>query len=361
MKITGVTTRLVNLPLDKPIATAIHQISSVGCVCLTLESDQGVVGESYLFTINAARLKAFDEMVRGFDHVLIGRDPHFVSAIWQEIWQEINPSGQKGVTVAALSAMDTACWDLVGKIADQPLHRLFGACRDEIKTYASGGLWLSNSIEELALDAQNFVQQGFRSIKMRVGSPKLSDDIERARIVREAIGDDIELLADANQNLGVKHAIKLARELDQLNIAWLEEPVAAHDLDGHAQVTAAAPMPVASGETEYTRFGMQAMLQAKACDVLMPDLQRIGGLSEMLKVAALASAYHVPISTHIFTEHSLCIAGAAPNCISVEHMPWFSALFNETLELQNGLLQIPQRPGTGFTFNQNTLDQFALG
>ncbi len=313
MKITGLTTRLVNLPLGKPIATAIHEISSVGCVCLALESDQGVVGESYLFTINAARLKAFDEMVRGFDHVVIGRDPHFVSAIWQEIWQEINPSGQKGVTVAALSAIDTACWDLVGKIADQPLHRLFGACRDEIETYASGGLWLSNSIEELALDAQNFVQQGFTSIKMRVGSPKLSDDIQRARVVRGAIGDDIELFADANQNLSVKHAIKLAGELEQFNIAWLEEPVAAHDLDGHARVTAVAPMPVASGETEYTRFGMHAMLQAKACDVLMPDLQRIGGLSEMLKVAALASAYHVPISTHIFTEHSLFIAGAAPN------------------------------------------------
>jgi L-alanine-DL-glutamate epimerase-like enolase superfamily enzyme len=165
MKITAIETQLVNLPLAQPIATAIHHIRSVGCVLLTLKTDQGIVGESYVFTINAVRLKAFDEMIRGFSHQLLGKDLHYVGAIWQAIWSEINPTGHKGVTVSALSAIDTACWDLIGKAAEKPLHHLFGAYRDRIKTYASGGLWLSQSIDELICEAQQFIDDGFRAMK----------------------------------------------------------------------------------------------------------------------------------------------------------------------------------------------------
>ncbi|MGI9311562.1 MAG: mandelate racemase/muconate lactonizing enzyme family protein [bacterium] len=361
MKITALKTRLVNLPLARPIATAIHRIDSLGCALLTVETDQGLVGESYLFTLNAARLKSFDEMLRGFEHQLLGRDPHYVGAIWQAIWDEINPAGRKGVTIAALSTLDTACWDLIGKAADKPLHHLFGACRDRIPTYASGGLWLSQSSDELVADAERFVADGFVAMKIRIGGADGDEDVRRVRAVREAIGDDIGLIADLNQALSPKQAIRLGRELESCRLLWIEEPVAAHDLRGHAQVTAALATDIASGENEYTRFGMQAMIAHAACDILMPDLQRIGGLSEMLRAASLASAHHLAVSTHMFTEHSLCIAGAAANCISVEHMPWFAELFNEELELINGELKIPRRPGTGFTFNHQQLKKYRLG
>ncbi|NND00904.1 MAG: mandelate racemase/muconate lactonizing enzyme family protein, partial [Gammaproteobacteria bacterium] len=161
MQITALNTKLVELPLEAPIATAIHEISSVGCVLLSLETDAGLVGESYVFTINAVRIKAVDEMIRGFSHQLLGQDPHYIGAIWQNIWSEINPTGHKGLTIFALSAIDTACWDLIGKAAEKPLHQLFGACRDRVKTYASGGLWLSQSVNELVDEAQQFVDQGF--------------------------------------------------------------------------------------------------------------------------------------------------------------------------------------------------------
>ncbi len=361
MKITALKTQLVNLPLAKPIKTAIHQIKSLGCVLVSIETDDGLVGQSYLFTINAARLKAYDEMVCGFAHQVIGKDPHYIGAIWQNIWQEINPSGHKGVTIAALSAIDTACWDLIGKAADQPLHLLFGACRDRIRTYASGGLWLSQSIDSLLSEAQEFIQQGFRAMKVRIGSGDLESNVERVKALKAAIGPDIGLLADINQALTPKQAIRLGLRLDEFDLEWIEEPVVTHDLKGQAQVTAALLTPVASGETEYTRFGMQQMIDHRACDILMPDLQRIGGLSEMLKVASIASAHNMPISTHIFTEHSLCIAGTASNCLSVEHMPWFADLFNESMEIENGDIIIPQRPGTGFTFNQNSIQKYILG
>ncbi|MGH1543149.1 MAG: mandelate racemase/muconate lactonizing enzyme family protein [Arenicella sp.] len=359
MKITAVNTQKVNVPLARPVKTAIHDIRSVGCVLLNLETDSGIQGESFIFTINAVRLQAFEEMIRGFSHQVLGKNPHYVGAIWNNIWQEINPTGHKGVTISALSAIDTACWDIVGKTAKKPLHQLFGACRDRVKTYASGGLWLSQTIDELLLESEEFIQQGFRAMKVRIGSAQPADDVQRVKALREAIGDNIELMADLNQALSPKQAIRLGRQLEPFNLSWIEEPVAAYDLKGHAQVRAALDTPVASGETEYTRFGMQDMLQQSACDILMPDLQRIGGISEMLKVAALASAYNIPISTHIFTEYSLCIAGAAQNCISVEYMPWYAPLFNEALKIDDGDIIIPERPGTGFTFNSLAIQEFS--
>lgn len=360
MKITRFKTTLVDVPFERPIATAIHNMRSVGCVLLELETDQGLVGESYVFTLNGVRLKALDEMLLGFAHQVEGRDPHWVTGIGQDIWNEMNPIGHKGFTIAALCAIDTACWDLIGKAAEQPLHRLFGACRDRVQTYASGGLWLSQSIDELVEEAAGFIEEGFRAMKIRIGSADMRKDIERVRAVREAIGEDIELMADANQGLTPKQAIRLGRELEAFKLGWFEEPVVYHDLTGCARVCAALDTPIAAGETEYTRYGMRDILHAGAVDVLMPDLQRIGGLSEMRRVAALAASHDIPISTHIFTEHSLCIAGAEPNCISVEHMPWYAPLFNESITVEDGMIAIPERPGTGFTFDQDAIKRFDL-
>ncbi len=360
MIITGFKTTLVDVPLARPIATAIHKIESVGCVLLELETDQGLVGESLVQTLNGARLQSLHEMLLGFSHQVEGRDAHDIGAIWQDIWREMNPIGHKGFSIYALSAIDTACWDLIGKAAEQPLHRVFGACRDRVDTYASGGLWLSQSIDELLAEAAAFIDAGFRAMKIRLGSAKIGDDVERVRALREAIGADIGLYADANQSLSVKHAIRLGRELEQFDLVWFEEPVVYHDLDGCAEVRAALDTPIASGETEYTRYGMRDILAAGAVDVLMPDLQRIGGLSEMRRVAAIASAYEVPISSHLFTEHSLCIAGSEPGCISVEHMPWNAPLFNEPMEIADGKILIPSRPGSGFTFDRDAIKRFIV-
>ena len=351
MKVESVSTDLVELPLPKPIGTAIHSIRSVGCVLVEVRSTDGEVGQSYLFTINGDRLGSFHEMVRGLaEHSVVGADPRYTEQIWHSLWAEINPTGHKGVTISAMSALDVACWDLVGRSLGLPLHRLWGACRDSIPTYASSGLWLSQSIDELVAEARSFVELGFTAMKVRLGSPRIAEDVVRVRAVRDAIGPEIGLLADANQKFTAKQAIRLGRALEEFNLEWFEEPVPAYDLAAHARVRDALDVPIASGETEYTRYGMQAMLDAGAADVLMPDLQRIGGYSEFRKASAAASARNVPVSSHIFTEHSLCLAGSLDNCISVEHMDWFAPLFNEPMELKDGKLVVPNRPGHGFTF-----------
>jgi L-alanine-DL-glutamate epimerase-like enolase superfamily enzyme len=361
MKITKFKTTLVNIPLENPISTAIHQMASVGCVLLELETDEGITGESYVFTLNGVRLKALHEMLIGFSHQVEGRDPHFVAQIGQDIWNECNPIGHKGFSIAALSAIDTACWDIIGKAANQPLHKIFGACRDRVKTYASGGLWLSQSIDECIEQAGQFIDVGFKSMKIRLGSANPLDDVSRVAALRNAIGPDIELLADANQALTPKQAIRLGRLLEPYALGWFEEPVVYHNLKGNADVRNALDTPIAGGETEYTRYGMRDILKAGAVDVLMPDLQRIGGLSEMCRVAAIASSYDIPISTHIFSEQSICIAASEPNCLSVEHMPWFSPLFNEPMEIEDGCLLVPERPGIGFNFDQAAISRFRIG
>jgi L-alanine-DL-glutamate epimerase-like enolase superfamily enzyme len=360
MLIEHVDTTLVEVPLRAPIGTAIHSIRSVGCVLVEVHTADGAVGQSLVFTINANRLRAFDEMIRGLAPFAIGRNVTETAGIWEAIWLEINPTGHKGVTISALSAIDVACWDGFGRTVGLPLHRIFGACRSEIDTYASSGLWLSASIDELVAEAALFVAQGFRAVKLRIGSDRPDDDVARVRAVRDAIGDDIGLLVDANQKFTPKEAIRLGRRLDEFSLVWIEEPVAAYDLIGHAEVRAALGTPVASGETEYTRFGMQAMIDARAVDILMPDLQRIGGYTEFRRAAASAASNNMPLSSHFFTEHSLALAGSLPNCISVEHVDWFEPLFAEAVELREGKLVVPERPGTGFTFDRAAVARFSM-
>ncbi|RTE66276.1 mandelate racemase/muconate lactonizing enzyme family protein [Amphritea opalescens] len=356
MKITNIETLKVEIPLQKPLITAIHKTETVGVVVVRIETDTGLVGENYVFTLNKDRLVVFEAMIRSLSPFLIGQNPVYVEKIWSDMWNDCNPVGQKGISISAISALDTALWDLLGKQANMPLYQLFGACRDKVKTYASSGLWLSASIDELIEEAHGFIDQGFRSMKLRLGKENPKEDVARASALRDAIGDDIEILTDANQSLTPRKAISLARQLESLNIGWLEEPVPAHDLTGHARVLDAINIPVASGETDYTRFGMKNILDSGAVDVLMPDLQRIGGLSEYRKTAALASAYNIPISTHIFTEQSLSIAGSCANCISVEHVDWFAPIYQEKIQINDGYIAIPQSPGLGFNFDYDYIN-----
>lgn len=333
------------------MGTAIHQMRSVGCVLVTIRTVDGLCGEGFAFALNGDRLRSFHETIQGLGHLVVGQDPRNVEKVFADIWSALNATGHKGVTIGGLAALDVALWDIIGKAAAMPLSKLFGGMRDRVDTYASSGLWLSDTVEQLVSEAERFVDDGFRAMKIRIGSSDPAKDVARIGAVRDAVGTDIRLYVDANQGLTPKQAIRLGRQLEEFDLVWFEEPVAYNDLAGHARVRDALDTPIASGETEYTRFGMQQYLDSCAVDVLMPDLQRMGGYSEFRRAAALASTHNVPVSPHFFTEYSLSLAGSLPNCVSVEHVDWFQPLFNEPLELVDGQLVIPERAGTGFTFD----------
>lgn len=359
-EITALETEVVEVPLPRSMGTSIHRMHSIGCVLVTLRTNDGPNGEGMAFTLNADRIRAFEETIRGLSPYVVGRDARDVEKVFNDVWGALNPTGHKGITIGALSAIDVAMWDIVGKLANMPLAKLFGGMRNRVDTYASSGLWLSDSIDELVTEAERFVEQGFWGMKIRVGSDYAETDVERVRAVRAAVGPEVDLYVDINQGHTPKQAIRLGRKLEEFNLVWIEEPVAYTDLAGHAMVRNALDTPIASGETEYTRFGMQAYLDAGAVDVLMPDLQRMGGYTEFRRAAALASTHNVAVSSHFFTEYSLAMAGSLPNCTVVEHVDWFQPLYNEPIELDGGQLVIPDRSGTGFTFDRASIAGFAL-
>jgi L-alanine-DL-glutamate epimerase-like enolase superfamily enzyme len=360
MKITKLRTMAVQVPLEKPIRTAIHSIKTAGCLLVMVDTDAGVTGEGLLFTLNGKRLAMLDEMVRSLEPLILGRDPHFTERFWREAWADTNFVGQSGVPVFGIAAIDCALWDIKGKAAGLPIYRLLGAYRDKVPAYASGGLWLSLSIDELVAETEQFRAAGFRAMKMRLGSPDPDTDIERVRAVRAAIGPGIALMADANQSLTSDRAIRLGRRLEQFDLTWFEEPLPAYDHEGEARIAAALDTPIASGETEYTRYGFRRMLELKSADILMPDLERVGGVSEFVKVAHMAQAYDVPVSSHIFSEMSVQILGALANANYLEHMPWLAPLYNEPLEIKDGDALVPERPGWGFTFDMKAAERFKM-
>jgi L-alanine-DL-glutamate epimerase-like enolase superfamily enzyme len=357
MKIRDVRTIAVDLPGKTWVVSP--EIRTFGCVLVFVDTDEGVTGESLLWTFGTKRLDVLNTMVLSLKSDVLGEDPHDTEKIWRKLWSEIKFFGVEGISIFALSAVDRACWDVVGKAAGKPLYKLLGAYQDEVPTYASG-LWLHENIEELAKEARGFVKQGYRAMKMRIGKSRVEEDLDRVKAVREAIGQDVKLMVDANQRFTVEYAIRLGRKLEAFDITWFEEPVPAYDLEGTARVAAALDVPIAGGENIYTRYGFREMLERKAADILMPDLVCVGGVTELLKVAHMAEAFGVPVTPHIFPEESMHLAAALPNCIYVENMPWFSPLYREEIELRNGSILLPQRPGYGFTFDPRVVERYRL-
>jgi len=358
--IERLTTTVVDVPLPRPIATSIHAIRSVGCVLVDVRTTDGAVGQGFLFAIDGRRIRAFDEVVRDYARLVEGRDTGDAEAIWASVWADLNPTGHAGITVSALAAVDVAVWDAHARALGVPLHSLFGTCRGRVDAYASSGLWLSAGLDDLAVEARGFVDSGFRAVKVRIGSMDVADDMARVRTVREAVGPEVSVHVDANQGFDVDQAVAVARVLAPLDVAWLEEPVAYDDLAGHARVRADGGLPVATGETVFARAGISAVLDAGACDVVMPDLQRVGGYTEMRRACSAAETAGVPVSTHFFTEHSLAVAASTPGCASVEHVDWFAPLFVEDMELDDGQLVVPDRPGTGFTFDDDARRRYRV-
>lgn len=359
MKITRLRTVPLRLPLDSPIGNATATIHAFSCLAVFLETDEGIVGENIIFTIRPEQLPLLNAMVKVLEEAVVGLRPDQTEAFWLDAWKRINFIGFTGVSIMGISAIDGAMWDLRGKAAGLSVSSLVGRARDVVPAYASGGLWLTQSIPQLVAQAESFVAQGFSTMKLRLAG-HAEVDLPRLAALRDAVGSSIGLMVDANQGMTTGDAIRLARQMETFDIFWFEEPLPAHDLEHLAEVRSAISMPVASGENEYTRYGFRRMIEAGAADVLMPDLQRAGGVSEFLKIGALAAAHDLPVSSHLFPEQSLQLMASIPNATLLEHVGWFSPLYSEQLEFKNGSALVPHRPGWGFNFDPSSLQRYTL-
>jgi L-alanine-DL-glutamate epimerase-like enolase superfamily enzyme len=349
MKVERIETRVVELRLPRPAINAAGiPIETVGCVLVTLHA--GSKGESFVYTMRARHIAPMKAMIDSMAALVVGEDCAFPERIWEKLWKEAYFFGFTGLSVFAISALDTALWDAHARNLGQPLAALLGQCHEALPVYASHGLWTDVDADALALEASQLKARGFRAMKIRIGRPRIADDVARVRAVREAVGDDVALMTDASRGFTVDHAIRLGRELEAFDLTWYEEPLPAHDIAGIAKVAAALDTPVAIGENDYTRYGFRRLLEAQAADVWMLDLARIGGISEARKVAALARAHDIPVSNHVFTEHSLALFSTFSNCNYIEYIDWFEELFEERVQLADGKLRIPTGPGLGYAF-----------
>src|SRR6185437_2969976 len=290
---------ILSVPLERPIATPVHRIETVDNVLVTVTTADGLQGLSYLWAFGPPRARALAALVDDLARIVIGRDALERATIWRDLWHEASFLGRAGAVLFALSALDIALWDIAGKHANQPLWRLLGGTRRPIPAYA-GGLFLSDPLDAIVAEARGFVASGFRAIKMRTGARRMQDDIERVAAVREAIGPDVTLMVDAVQGWTPEKAISVGREIARFDLTWIEDPVAFDDIAGMARVAAALDAPVTAGENNYALAGFRDLIRAGAIDIAMADLQRVGGITEWMRVAALAQAFSMQIVPHTF-------------------------------------------------------------
>lgn len=368
VKITDVTTTLLSVPGFRPIQDATMPppratTANRGALFVHVHTDAGVEGLGFGSAVPAIR----SVIEANLKDLLIGEDPFEIEKHWEAMFWRVRGYGRKGIAFCAISSLDIALWDLKAKALGLPLYRLLGPYRESVPVYGSGG-WTNFSEKELIEEQTSYVERGMRSIKMKVGKDfgkSEREDLRRLAAVRKAVGDDVEILIDANNGYYAKQAIAMAREFEQYRVGWFEEPVLADDIDGLAAVARATPIPIATGEHEYTKFGFKDLISRGGADVVQPDLGRVGGITEWLKVAHLAHAFNLPVAPHAYALVALQVACATPNLRIVEYLgteeQGYRAFFTDFPEPKDGMwAPYPDRPGLGVELNPETVRKYAV-
>jgi D-arabinonate dehydratase len=255
-------------------------------------------------------------------HALIDQDPFNIEKLWADMFWRVRGYGRKGIAFCALSAVDIGLWDLKAKALGLPLYRLLGPYAESVPIYGSGG-WTNFTVEELVAEMMGYVEQGIKRVKMKVGKDfgrSEREDTERVAAVREAVGDDVALYVDANGAYYPKQAIYMAKAFQQYQVGWFEEPTLADDIQGLAEIRRSIDIPVATGEQEYTKYGFRDLISGGGADIVQPDVARVGGVTEWMKIAHMAHGFNLPVAPHAAQLVHLHLACATPNLKVVEYM-----------------------------------------
>ncbi len=363
MKISRIECHLIHLPADEPLADG----PAFGgpfreFVTVQIETDQGLHGVGITF-FGAALSATLKRAVEQLGALTVGEDPLRVEAIGHKLREAAAGSaGPGGIFTLAFSAIDMALWDIKGKALGQPVATLLGGLRDQVPTYASGALMRTFPLEHVVKAAPLLVKRGFRQMKMQLALPgdtTPAREVERARLIRESIGADIDLMCDINQRWSVHQAIDIGRRVEDVHFFWLEDVTAHDDYQGLARITDALATPVAGGEYVYGITPFRQMLEARSVDIVMIDLLRVGGIANWMKVAGMAEAFNLPVVSHLLPEIHVHLVSAVPNGLTVEYMPWSMKLFEEAPVPVDGQLRVPAKPGLGLEFDREVIERYA--
>ena len=363
MKIASLATEIVLLPVQELLDAAENPSAVFPTVTLRLRTDDGIEGIGVTFW-GGGLTKSLRSAVEELGALAIGEDPLRPEAIAAKLNAAAGDSaGPGGIYTLALAAIDIALWDIKGKALGQPLWKLLGGARERVPAYASGALRRGLSLEQAVSVARRLGELGYKQMKTQLGlpgDPPPAKEVERARLIRDAVGPDVLLMCDINQRWRPEQAIDIGRRLEaaEIRFAWLEDVTAHDDFAGLARVTAALATPVAGGEYVWGIAPFRHMIEARSVDIPMIDLARVGGITPWLKVAGMAEAFNLPVVSHVFPELHFQLIGAVRNGLTVEYMPRFQRLFVDAPTPLGGEFAMPSTPGNGLVFDQQVIDRY---
>lgn len=359
LTIRDIGVRAVEAPMKRPLATSTGALTRTALVLLDLHTDAGITGRSYLFPIGRHNVAPVVKLVEAMAQMLQG-DALAPFEIDRKLRARYTLLGVHNIVLFALSGIDMAAWDALCHAHGEPLVRLLGGVPGPVRAYNSNGLGIM-PLRPLVREAAELVEEGFAAVKLRLGRPHAEDDIAALREVRKAIGAQVQLMVDFNQGLSVAEAIRRGRMIDdEGGVLWIEEPVRADDFAGCAKVAREVGTPIQIGENFMGPEQMAQALAAGACDFVMPDAQRIGGVSGWLRAAALAQAAGLEMSSHLFPEASAHLLAVTPSRHYLEYVDWANPILAQPLELHDGCALISGRPGLGIAWNEKAVKRYAL-
>jgi L-alanine-DL-glutamate epimerase-like enolase superfamily enzyme len=355
-KIERVEVLMVDLVPKVKRTDAIQAFVSQETPIVRIHADDGAIGTGYTYTIGTGGHAVVALLVRNLAPQLIGRDPEKIEQIWKALFFHTHATAVGAITALALSAIDTALWDMRCRRSGRPLHIEAGGAQDRVPLYTTEGGWLHIETDALVEDALRAKAAGFGGCKIKIGrSPK--QDVARLTAVREAVGGDFEIMVDGNQGAAVDEAIRRARLYEPLDLAWYEEPLPAEDLGGHIRLSASTSLPIAVGESIYSLQHFREYLQRDAASVIQADVARIGGITPWLKAAHLAESFNVAIAPHFLMELHVSLTAAIPNGRWVEYIPQLDTLTTTGMRIEDGHAVPSDEPGLGIAWDWAAIER----
>ena len=351
--------RPVVVPLKRPIVARIATIAEWPLVLIDIETEEGITGRSYVGPYTRNAMRALLPLLRDFEGLLKGRKLAPVE-LYEAARKSLHFVGYQGLSMVAASGLDMAAWDALAKAANAPLCVLLGGSPGPVKAYNSNGLWLSEpkALAEEAVALQK--EGGYAGIKMRLGRANPRDDIAAIEAVRKAVGERIHLMVDFNQALDLADALKRCHMIDDLGLDWIEEPILYDNFEGCAQLAAELDTPIQIGENFYGPRDLHMALRIKACDLVMPDYMRIGGITGWLRAAGIAGAAGIPMSTHLYPEAGAHTMRVTESAHWLEMVNWADPVLQKPYLVQDGTVRIPDAPGLGMDWNEDAVKKYLV-
>jgi len=366
MKIKEVKAELLCMPLPRPMQSGSSSGAEGGPVkhifmpLAIITTENGIRGTGYGWTLlgGASAIKCIIE--NDFAPLLVGENALDNERLWTKLNKRLQSVGRSGVVNQAQAAVDLALWDIKGKAANLPIYKLLGGSRESAPVYGSDGGWLYLSVEEMLTTFEEYLDQGMMGVKMKLGHTNPRIDIDRVTQVRKSLGDDVWIATDANQKWDYPTALWVGRELEQLGVAWFEEPLWCDDLFNHARLADDLDIPIAIGETLGSKYEFDAYIRSDAADILQPDICRVGGITEMTKIVSMAKVAGRPLAPHHMMESTIHVACGVMDSGPIEFMPWVSSAFSEPVIIKNGEMFPSQKPGLGLEITGNVIKKYRL-